>query len=250
MCSQTSLFLTLKSEFYNINKLTTTTVYDDLHTDILTLRSLKFNPDTIELRLRELAYLNSAATIKFRALGKKRAIKAVESDSDPEDTDTQAASVSANGTAETVSPAPGDWKVFHYDGGIQEFVAWVNREKPVIHDPIYVSKKVRHILFVQRFFSLHALTKHQASVLNFFSLQALLVWNNSFRKSQSQSVTVGRWDWRLFMIAADASSNSGRNNMLRVTERCINNKCLLAVGGWSDCRASTAMVQCLLWINS
>lgn len=72
---------------------------------------LQFNPETIELRLRELAYLNSAATVSFRAL------------------------------SAAASEAP-DWTQFHFKGGIKEYVAWVNREKPIMHDPIFVSKKV------------------------------------------------------------------------------------------------------------
>lgn len=70
----------------------------------------RFNPETIELRLRELAYLNSSATIRFRATGKKT--------------------------------PDSEWKEFHFDGGIQEFVAWINRSKTALHDPLFVSKKV------------------------------------------------------------------------------------------------------------
>ena len=34
------------------------------------------------------------------------------------------------------------WEKLHFDGGLKDFVAWVNRDKGPMHEPIYVSKQV------------------------------------------------------------------------------------------------------------
>lgn len=71
-----------------------------------------FKPETIKLRLRELAYLNNAATIHFRALKSENGAK------------------------------PAEWTSFHFDGGIKEYVEWINRSKQNLHDAILISRKV------------------------------------------------------------------------------------------------------------
>jgi DNA gyrase subunit B len=70
---------------------------------------VEFDPETIRSRLRELAFLNSAATIQYRA-GK------------------------GEGSEE--------WNTYHFSGGLKEFVSWTNRDREVMHDPIYITKEV------------------------------------------------------------------------------------------------------------
>jgi len=69
----------------------------------------KFDYDTLENRLRELAFLNKglAITLQDEHSGKK--------------------------------------ETFHYQGGIAEFVAYLNRNDEVMHPPIYVDKTVENV---------------------------------------------------------------------------------------------------------
>ena len=77
------------------------------------LDRVAFDVDTIRTRLREVAFLNKTATISFNVTG--------------------APSSNGNGAgAET----------FHFSGGIAEFVAWNNRARIPMHDPIYVCRSV------------------------------------------------------------------------------------------------------------
>ena len=71
--------------------------------------------ETIRTRLREVAFLNKTATISFNVTG--------------------APSSSGNG-------ASAGAETFHFSGGISEFVAWNNRARIPMHDPIYVSRTV------------------------------------------------------------------------------------------------------------
>ena len=77
--------------------------------------SITYDPDTIRTRLRELAFLNSTATIKFRA--------------------TEAHS---NGNS-----AAADWQVFHFSRGLADYMDFLNRDKEALHPPISISKTVR-----------------------------------------------------------------------------------------------------------
>lgn len=70
---------------------------------------MEYDPETIRSRLRELAFLNSAATIQYRA-------------------------------AKQVAAA--EWTEYHFGGGLREFVTWTNRDREAMHEPIYVTKEV------------------------------------------------------------------------------------------------------------
>jgi DNA gyrase subunit B len=75
---------------------------------------VEFDPDTLRARLREVAFLNSAATIRFRA-------------------------------------APGDveaapWETFAFAGGLKEYVTWLNRDKEALHAPIYVNRTINGVV--------------------------------------------------------------------------------------------------------
>ena len=125
-------------------------------------RSATFDPDTIRSRLRELAFLNSKATIHFRAVnveGSKRRKDATVSSS-PDGSGggasnggTAAESSSGSAVAEAAAVASRDgsssseaelpgWEVFHYSGGLAEYVAFLNRDKDAMHPPIVFSKTV------------------------------------------------------------------------------------------------------------
>ena len=73
-----------------------------------------FDPDTLRARLREVAFLNSSATIKFRAA--------------PADVET----------------AP--WEIFAFSGGLKEYVTWLNRDKEALHAPIYVNRTISGVV--------------------------------------------------------------------------------------------------------
>src|SRR5262245_35465665 len=75
--------------------------------DPLIFQDAHFDHDTLEGRLRELAFLNKGLALKL------------------------------------IDERSGKEEVFKYDGGIAEFVAWVNRGEDVLHKaPIYLDKTV------------------------------------------------------------------------------------------------------------
>jgi len=82
------------------------------HPDPEIFREINFNHDVILSRLRELAFLNAGAVIHFRD---ERSFKGHEEPTD---------------------------EVFHYKGGIIEFVKHINRNRTPIHEePIYFQKE-------------------------------------------------------------------------------------------------------------
>lgn len=115
-----------------------------------------FDPDTIRSRLRELAFLNSRATIFFRALDGKQPGAPANGNgsaggsgsgagnagkaSAPAAADTEVAATLSPAAAEATAAG---WEVFHYSGGLAEYVRYLNRDKEAIHEPFYFSKQVR-----------------------------------------------------------------------------------------------------------
>jgi DNA gyrase/topoisomerase IV subunit B len=82
-----------------------------------------FDVDTIRTRLREVAFLNRTATISFEARG--------------------ASSSNSNGNGNGSGDHAADVETFHFSGGIAEFVAYNNRTRHAMHEPIFVSRLVR-----------------------------------------------------------------------------------------------------------
>ncbi|HTU16955.1 MAG TPA: DNA gyrase subunit B [Gemmataceae bacterium] len=72
-------------------------------------KDTRFDYDTLETRLRELAFLNKG--LVFHLIDKRT----------------------------------GKEEVFKYDGGIAEFVAYLNRSEEVLHKPIYIEKTVDNV---------------------------------------------------------------------------------------------------------
>jgi DNA gyrase subunit B len=133
-------------------------------------KTATFDPDTIRSRLRELAFLNSSATIHFRVVGGGSGQKKSSSnsrsgasstasmaDDDEEDsnntngngtTATKASKTSASSTTEatttfsttTTTDADG-YEIFHFSGGLAEYVTYLNRDKQPIHPPIVFIKE-------------------------------------------------------------------------------------------------------------
>jgi hypothetical protein len=77
--------------------------------DQIFAEGVAFDPDTIRARIRELAFLNSAATLRFRA-------------------------------APGGGGAGAEWQVYHYDGGLREYVTWLNSSREPLHEPICVNR--------------------------------------------------------------------------------------------------------------
>lgn len=126
-----------------------------------------FEPETIRARLRELAFLNSSATIKFKVIGgsSKRAVaarralaSAEEEEGDIKYDDSFSATVTADddddGETKSSSSSPASptsttpvpsstidadgWEIFHFAGGLEEYVRWLNRDKSPLHPrPFY-----------------------------------------------------------------------------------------------------------------
>jgi DNA gyrase subunit B len=80
--------------------------------------SISFDADIIRARLRELAFLNSSATILFRVRG-------------------QPGAAAGDGTQDDQ-----EWETLHFGGGLTEYVTWLNRDKQLLHKPIVASRMV------------------------------------------------------------------------------------------------------------
>ncbi|MBN1776720.1 MAG: type IIA DNA topoisomerase subunit B [Clostridiales bacterium] len=91
--------------------------------------TMDFNSDMVLRRLRELAYLNKGVTITFEDERNKTAV--VESDENGEN---------GNGS--------GGRMEFRYDGGLKDYVKYLNAEKTTLHDePIFLEGRRDDILF-------------------------------------------------------------------------------------------------------
>ena len=129
-------------------------------------KNAHFDPEVIKSRLRELAYLNSSATIHFRAdttnaksdeegtkrklAGKKSPVKGSETPSEAwveqeaahlqEFSILSSISDHSNGRERIVAISNDSWDIFHFEGGLAEYVKFMNRDKTPIHDPYVFSR--------------------------------------------------------------------------------------------------------------
>lgn len=90
------------------------------HADPLIFTEFQYDPEIVERRLRELAYLNKEVTLTLTNL---------------RDLEEQDPAELAEGAA-PVPPKP-VYKVFHYPRGIVDYVEHLNETKDPIHKPIY-----------------------------------------------------------------------------------------------------------------
>ena len=119
---------------------------------MLLLCSVSFDPEVIASRLRELAFLNNTATIRFRATSRPKpgshangdSVTAAASSSSSEESSSDSSSEDGDVEAVTGNQVSGDngWQVFHYSAGLLEYVKWVNGDKQGLHQPIVVSREV------------------------------------------------------------------------------------------------------------
>ncbi len=79
---------------------------------------------TIRTRLQELAFLNSKATIWFKASSGGQL------------------SHNGNGVAARTAPEEG-WEELHYSGGLREYVQHLNKDSSPMHEPIFIQDEVR-----------------------------------------------------------------------------------------------------------
>eukprot|EP00191_Tetraselmis_sp_GSL018_P004145 CAMPEP_0177609448 /NCGR_PEP_ID=MMETSP0419_2-20121207/19096_1 /TAXON_ID=582737 /ORGANISM="Tetraselmis sp., Strain GSL018" /LENGTH=712 /DNA_ID=CAMNT_0019104377 /DNA_START=327 /DNA_END=2462 /DNA_ORIENTATION=- len=85
-----------------------------------------YDPETIRSRLRELAFLNSSARVLLK-MG--------------------AGAAHEEGDAPGADDAPGDgWEVLKFEGGLKEYVGWLNRDKDVMHAPVYASRTIDGVI--------------------------------------------------------------------------------------------------------
>ena len=84
---------------------------------------------------------NSTSSSSSSSSTKSRASKATSSTA-------AAAAITAKGSeaaaaaAAAVADAAVGWQVFHYEGGIREFVLWMNEGKEAMHEPVYFTRCV------------------------------------------------------------------------------------------------------------
>lgn len=96
---------------------------------------MTFEPDTIASRLRELAFLNNAATIRFKATPSGKAAS--------QSNGSSASASSSSSDEDDVNHSDEGWQVFHYSAGLLEYVKWVNSDRQAFHEPIVVSREVQ-----------------------------------------------------------------------------------------------------------
>ncbi len=96
------------------------------------------DPKTIRTRLQELAFLNSQATILFRALQ--------PATSSPDSNGAAAAASHPESNGAAGSEEGGGWETLHFSGGLKEYVTFLNRDNQAMHDPIYITEKVSLLL--------------------------------------------------------------------------------------------------------
>ena len=96
------------------------------HCACMFLCSISMDAKTIRTRLQELAFLNSKATIWFKA--------------------SLAGQASAKGNgaapAESAESAEGGWEKLHYSGGLREYAQHLTRDSSPMHDPIFIQEEV------------------------------------------------------------------------------------------------------------
>lgn len=100
--------------------------------------TIQFNHDTVCRRLRELAYLNKGLAITFtdERIPEKPAVSA-EVDAD-----------AAEENAENAASAPQRTQTFLFEGGILDYVKYMNEDKTPLHDePIYIEGKREDVIF-------------------------------------------------------------------------------------------------------
>lgn len=122
---------------------------------------------TIRTRLQELAFLNSDATIWFRALQHTPApTTSSNGDSNgaspPQATSSRSGSSNGNGAApDAEAPAAvagGDgatqgWEKLHFSGGLREYAKHLNRDLQPMHEPLYIKETVCTPLRLEQHFS-------------------------------------------------------------------------------------------------
>ena len=87
-----------------------------------------FNAETVSRRLRELAYLNKGVTITF--LDERKPKKVMNDD------------------GEEVDPQPQGRQTYYYEGGIVDYVKYLNADKTCLHEePIYLEGMKDDIIF-------------------------------------------------------------------------------------------------------
>ena len=105
--------------------------------DSAVFETTRFNGDTVARRLRELAYLNKGVTITFLD---ERAQSRIQPEDDAEDAEDVEATSGA--------PAANERQVFCYQGGIVDYVKYLNADKSPLHDePIYLEGAREDVIF-------------------------------------------------------------------------------------------------------
>ena len=108
-----------------------------LYDDTIFSSTATFDPDTIRSRLRELAFLNPEATIHFRA----KNYNPKKSSGKDEQQQGTTEPLSEDETPAKDGDEDGAWELFHFSGGLAEYVKHINRDRLSTHEPIFFSRK-------------------------------------------------------------------------------------------------------------
>ena len=111
------------------------------------------DPKTIRTRLQELAFLNSSATIWFRATpasipssSSNGSISSLNGASTPESS-SSSNGVGPRGAEASAGPSSKEeqegWERLHFSGGLREYVAFLNKDMQPMHEPLFITDMVR-----------------------------------------------------------------------------------------------------------
>lgn len=129
------------------------------------------DPKTIRTRLQELAFLNSDATIWFRAI------------------DSTTPQSSGNGAGPHSEP---EWEKLHFDGGLCEYVKYLNRDSQPMHEPIFITDKVGRIWHVVHQFLKGGVSQHVTCLLTYRGDVGLMCWAGGWGHCGSGPAVVQR----------------------------------------------------------
>mmetsp|Transcript_17144 Transcript_17144/g.47848 ORF Transcript_17144/g.47848 Transcript_17144/m.47848 type:complete len:786 (+) Transcript_17144:95-2452(+) len=109
--------------------------------------SAQFDIETIRSRLRELAFLNSNARIHLRFLGRPAKKEQGTLHSSETNFEEESGAGSSNGApSEPGAAAEPEWEVLEFAGGLKQYVQWVNRDKKIMHPPIYAMRTIDNVV--------------------------------------------------------------------------------------------------------
>uniref|UniRef100_A0A7R9Z5X7 DNA topoisomerase 2 n=1 Tax=Chlamydomonas euryale TaxID=1486919 RepID=A0A7R9Z5X7_9CHLO len=133
-----------------------------LYDDTIFAKSAAYDADVLRSRVRELAFLNAGVSIRLRVTrdgkllsspaGAAAATAASATSSQDSEDDGSSGSGGGGGNGDggngdggahaAVAPDASGWQLFQFQGGLSEFVRWMNAGRTELHAPIYFQRSL------------------------------------------------------------------------------------------------------------